>query len=169
MIRVTSFCLAAVAATAISAAAWAEPGLTHSTARVVTTDTQPTPMVRMYELDQTSGRQVLLVMRDGGPTDRVELRIAWKTIYIDPWKDYTKMGHIDPNHFIPRAQRLWHSMVTNRAHVICGSPAGAAVHQAIPQPRMIFEKPQLPKPQPKQDAPKVDEPKQVIYQMACAG
>jgi len=170
MIRVNTFILTAVAAAVLAAPAWAYgPELTHSTAKVVTADTQPAPGVHEYALTRGSlDPQVMLIIRDDAPTDRIELRIGWKTVYLDPWKDYTKMGRIDPNHFIPRAQRLWHSQVTNRAHVIYGSPQAAAAEQSLPKPRIIFEKPGLPDGERKQDEPKIDQPKQVIYQMACA-
>ena len=89
----------------------------------------------------------------------MEVRIGQTTVYLDPYKDYLRQGTnlIDANQYIPRAQRLWHTLVMSQAQLILPRDYQPDETRSakLPQPRVIFMKPDA---QPK-GAPAPGEPR----------
>lgn len=76
----------------------------------------------------------------------IEVRINQTTVYLDPNKDYLRQGPhlIDSDQYIPRAQRLWHTLVRSRAQLILPGDRQEVETRStkLPVPRAIFLKPQ---------------------------
>lgn len=158
--------------------AWGQDVVVPERARIIWADGNGGPATETFWTAPRQGAPVGVVLRQvasGAVTiDRalaetptrpylIEVRVNQTTVYLDPCKDYLRQGPnlIDSDQYIPRAQRLWHSLVSSRAQLVLPRDRQVAETRSgqLPQPRAIFMKPQAqpkavpapgePRPEPK--------------------
>jgi hypothetical protein len=79
----------------------------------------------------------------------IEVRLVNTTVYLDPQADYQhkRVGSLDENHFILRAQRLYQSLGGEPARVIYGSRARRPLAGGPGGPAVVLLKPGILGPQ----------------------
>ncbi len=75
--------------------------------------------------------------------EQIKVRVIDTTVYLDADADYIRgeENRISANHYIPAAQRLYHSLNAKPARIVQNSRAVEHFDIPVMQPRMIFLKP----------------------------